>query len=281
MVFELLGELDELAVQGRDRPDQGQDGRSVGSATMVGAWSWGARRAACSCTALAWAPRWRPARTRAAARVAREGCRPRVGVGAIWSTARASRLPTWVPKAASDPGRTPQQAAELVDLPSAGPDQALVGAGQDLDRLGQLAVAGDGAVVVPVGPDQVGQDLGVPGIGLGARDGVAVAVAAGGQRADRIHLIAGRDQRAQEQAAVGLGPDHDLGRVGDQASQQLMQRGQPGQPLSHPPGRHDPAALVHDGHIMVGLGPVQPDKQHPSSSPGSTSRSSLRKPATP
>jgi hypothetical protein len=59
-----------------------------------------------------------------------------------------------------------QQAAELVDLPSAGPDQALVGAGQDLDRLGQLAVAGDGAVVVPVGPDQVGQDLGIGSIGL-------------------------------------------------------------------------------------------------------------------
>lgn len=82
--------------------------------------------------------------------------------------------------------------------------------------------------------DQVGQDFGVPGIGLGARDGVAVAVAAGGQRVDRIYLIAGRDQRAHEQAAVGLGPDHDLGRVGDQAGQQLMQDGQPGQPLSHP-----------------------------------------------
>jgi hypothetical protein len=110
---------------------------------------------------------------------------------------------------------------------------------------------------------------------------VAVAVAADGQRVDRIHLIAGRDQRAHEQAAVGLGPDHDLGRVGDQAGQQLMQHGQPGQPLGHPPGRHHPAALVHDGHIMVLLGPVQPDEQHPSSSPGSTCWSSLRKPATP
>src|SRR4029453_9746261 len=167
---------------------------------MVGAWSWGARRAAGSCTALAWAPRWRPARTRAAASLARERCRPRVGVGATWSTARASRLPTWVPKAASDPGRTPQQAAELVDLPSAGPDQAPGGGGQNLDRLGQLAVTSDRAVVVPVGPDQVGQDLGVPCIGLGTRNGVAVAVAADGQRVDRIHLIAGRDQRPHEQA---------------------------------------------------------------------------------
>jgi hypothetical protein len=41
-----------------------------------------------------------------------------------------------------------------------------VGAGLHLDRLGQVAVAGDRAVVV-VGPDQVGQDLGVGGIGLG------------------------------------------------------------------------------------------------------------------
>jgi hypothetical protein len=30
MVFELLGELDELQIQGRDHPDQGQGGRSVG-----------------------------------------------------------------------------------------------------------------------------------------------------------------------------------------------------------------------------------------------------------
>jgi hypothetical protein len=57
-----------------------------------------------------------------------------------------------------------------------------VGPGQDLDRLGQLAVASDWAVVVPVGADQVGQDLGIASIGLGPRGLMAVAVAADGQR---------------------------------------------------------------------------------------------------
>ena len=42
-----------------------------------------------------------------------------------------------------------------------------------------------------------------------------------------------------------------------------MQDRQPGQPFGHPPGAHDPAGLLHDGHIMVLLGPVEPDKQHP------------------
>jgi hypothetical protein len=156
-----------------------------------------------------------------------------------------------------------------------------VGAGQHLDRLGQLGVAGNRAVVVPIGPDQVGQDLGVPRIGLGARDGVAVAVAADLKRVDRIDLVAGRDQGPDEQAAVGLGPHHDLGRILSMGGQQLVQDRQPSQPSATPPGRHHRSELVHDGHIMVLLGPVQPNKQHPSSSPGSTCWSSLRKPATP
>jgi hypothetical protein len=110
---------------------------------------------------------------------------------------------------------------------------------------------------------------------------MAVAVAADGQRIDRIDLVAGRHQRAHEQATIGLGPHHHLGRILSMGGEQLLQRSQPGQPLSHPPGRQNPSALGHDGHIMVFLGPIEPDKQHPSSSPGSTCRSSQRKPATP
>ena len=58
-------------------------------------------------------------------------------------------------------------------------------AGEHLDRFRLGAVAGDRAVVVPVGADQIGQQLGVGGIGLGARDVVAVAVAGHRQRVDR------------------------------------------------------------------------------------------------
>jgi hypothetical protein len=56
---------------------------------------------------------------------------------------------------------------------------------------------------------------------------VAVAVAADGQRVDRIDLVAGRDQRPDEQAAVGLGPHHHLDRISPMGGKQLMQRGQP------------------------------------------------------
>jgi hypothetical protein len=61
----------------------------------------------------------------------------------------------------------PQRAAQRVGVPLPGPDQALVGAGEHLDRLGLRAVGGDLAVVVPVGADQVGQHLGVGAVGLG------------------------------------------------------------------------------------------------------------------
>jgi len=62
-----------------------------------------------------------------------------------------------------------QCAAELVDLPLAGPDQILVRPGGDLDRLGEVAVSGDAAVVVAVGAHHVGQHLGVAAVGLRAR----------------------------------------------------------------------------------------------------------------
>ena len=74
-------------------------------------------------------------------------------------------------------------------------------AGENFDRFRVEAVAGDAAVVVPVGADQIGQQLGVGGIGFGARDMVAVAVVRHRQRVDRIHLIAGGGQRPHPQAA--------------------------------------------------------------------------------
>jgi hypothetical protein len=68
---------------------------------------------------------------------------------------------------------------------------------------------------------------------------------------------------APNQAPVGLGPDHHLGRGAGVGGQQLLQRRQPGQPLGHPASTNHPAALGHDDHIMVLLSPIQPDKQHP------------------
>ena len=151
---------------------------------------------------------------------------PRLGVGRDASTASG---------VSARPGRRrpperrrvvlPQRRAQRVGLPVARPDQHLVGPGEHLDRLDDLAVAGDRAMVVPVGAHQVGQQLGVAGIGLRARDVVAVAIAGGGHRVDREHLIARRDERGDEQAPVGLDPDDHLGRIFGMRSDQLVETG--------------------------------------------------------
>jgi hypothetical protein len=82
--------------------------------------------------------------------------------------------------------------------------------GEDLDRLGFGAVAGYRAVVVPVGADQVGQQLGIARIGFRAGDLTAVAIACHGERVDHIHPLPGRTQGLHPQAAIGFDADHHL-----------------------------------------------------------------------
>ena len=59
-----------------------------------------------------------------------------------------------------------QRAAQGVGVPSACPDRVLMGPGENLDRFRIGTVAGDWVVVVPVGAYQIGQQLGVGGIGF-------------------------------------------------------------------------------------------------------------------
>lgn len=58
----------------------------------------------------------------------------------------------------------PQRRTQSTGLPLPRPDQILMRPGQGFHCLGQLAVAGDRAVVLPIGTHQVGQDLRFPGI---------------------------------------------------------------------------------------------------------------------
>jgi hypothetical protein len=106
-----------------------------------------------------------------------------------------------------------------------------MGAGENFDRFGIGAVAGDAAVVVPVGADQIGQQFGIGGIGFGARDVVAVAVVGHRQRVDRIYLIAGGGQRPHPQAAVGFDADHRLFGFLSVRRDQLVQLPDAGQSL--------------------------------------------------
>ena len=122
-----------------------------------------------------------------------------------------------------------QRAAQAVGVAGARPDQILVRSGQHLDRLGVAAVAGDPAMVVPVGAHQISQQFGIRGIGLGSRDVVAVAVAGRRQRVDREHLISGCGQAIHPQAPVGFDTDHDLAGFLGVRSHQLVKHPHAGQ----------------------------------------------------
>ena len=156
-----------------------------------------------------------------------------------------------------------QRTAQRVGLPGTRPDQTLVGAGQHLDRLRIGAVAGDPAMVVSVGAHQIGQQFGIAGVGFGARDVVAVAVAGHRHRIDRKHLIARRAQRRHPQATVGFNADRRLvgfvGMLGDQ----LVQLPDTSQPLRQPARRQTVPGLIHHIKVVMVLGPVIPDENHP------------------
>lgn len=119
--------------------------------------------------------------------------------------------------------------------------------------------------MVAVGADQIGQHPRIPAVRLGPGDGVALSIAAGRQRIDRDHLVAGRHQRPDQQASVGLDPDHHLGRVARIHRDELVQPGHPGHPIGDSlTGQHAPVG-GHQAHVMVALGPIDPDQQHGSS----------------
>ena len=121
-------------------------------------------------------------------------------------------------------------------------------------------------MVVPVGAYQIGQQFGIGGIGFGARDVVAVAIAGHRQRVDREHLIAGRGQRPHPQAAVGFDADHHLIGFLDVLGDQLVQLPDPGQPLGQPPRCQPLTSLVHQIHIVVVFRPVIAHEDHQSAS---------------
>jgi hypothetical protein len=74
-----------------------------------------------------------------------------------------------------------------------------------------------------VGADQIGQQLGVAGIGFRAGDLMAVAVAGHRQRVHRIHLVPGRTEGLYPQAAIGFDADHHLAGILGVGSHQFVE----------------------------------------------------------
>jgi hypothetical protein len=92
---------------------------------------------------------------------------------------------------------------------------------------------------------------------------MALPIAAGRQRVDPIDLVASSGQRADQQPPVGLDPDDDSGRLLSMVSDQLMQPGHALDPIRHPSRGQQLTIVGEQAHVMVSLGPVDPNKDHP------------------
>jgi len=152
--------------------------------------------------------------------------------------------------------------AHRVHLSLPRPDQALVGTCQDLDGLRKLGVTGDHAVVQPVRAHEVGERLGVAGVGLRARAHVALAVARQSQGVDRVEAVAGRDERLDEQAPIGLDADDHLVSIRRVRRERSMQSRHPREAVRDALPHQDRSCVVDDTDVVVGLGPVDPHVDH-------------------
>jgi len=98
---------------------------------------------------------------------------------------------------------------------------------------------------------------------------MAFSVARRLQRVDRIDGVTGSDQRLDPRPAVGLDPDQHLLRLGtllQVITDQGVQDGQTGHPLRKSTPDLNPALVIFDLDVVMGLGPVITDEQSPSSS---------------
>ena len=74
-----------------------------------------------------------------------------------------------------------------------------------------------------VGADQISKHLRVTRIRLGARDVVAIPIPRRCQRVDRVHLIAGSDERRDPQTTICLDPHDHLGRIANVVGDELVE----------------------------------------------------------
>ncbi len=158
-----------------------------------------------------------------------------------------------------------EQRPDLVADLLARPHRVLLGTSEHPDRLCQRGIGRQQPVCSGIGAQDVGQQRRVGGIGFRTRHLVAGPVAGGSQRVDRIDRPTGRPQRGHEQAVILLDRycDRILRGVAS-LGQQVQQRSEPGGVVADSSASDHRAAVVDDGDIVVGLGPVDSTEQgHP------------------
>ena len=158
-----------------------------------------------------------------------------------------------------------------------------MGPGRDLDMLGELGVPSDRAVMRPVHPDDLSQQMSIRGIRLRPRRRMPLPIARHLHRVDRIDGVTGGQQRLHPRPPLGLDPNLHLIRLARRVKMfrdQLVQRGDSGQSLRQPPPGQQPPGIIFDLDVVIGLSPIVADKQH-SAPPLVINRSEpRRRPAT-
>ncbi len=126
-------------------------------------------------------------------------------------------------------------------------------ASQDLERLGEVRVAGNRPMVVAIRAHEIGEHFGVAGVGLGPRSHMPFAIPAGCQRIDRIDQIATRAQGAHQQPAIGLDAHDHLARLGRMFEDQSTELTNAGDALGDPLLGQNPSALIHQTDVVMGF----------------------------
>jgi hypothetical protein len=112
---------------------------------------------------------------------------------------------------------------------------------------------------VPVGATRSANTLASPGP-TWPESCLPAAVAAHHLRVDRIHLVAGRQQRPDQQPPVGLDPHRHLCWLLGMGGHQRVQLAHARRPIGDPPGGQHGSVLIQQAQVMVAFAPVHPKK---------------------
>jgi hypothetical protein len=153
-----------------------------------------------------------------------------------------------------------QQRRQLVDGGDPHLDQVAAGPHDGAQRHRLIGVRGGGLQLVRAQPQVLGDHRGVPGVGLGPGQHLAVPPGLDRVRADRHHRVPGLQQQVDQAAVGALDRDRHAaglpvpGQAADQQRDPVrgMPDGEPG---------HDLARSVHHAYRMRLGGPVDPGEE--------------------
>jgi len=149
-----------------------------------------------------------------------------------------------------------EQAAQLVGERGALGDEIVAAAHERAQGSDIVGGRHERSEAMPVGTQDVGEHIGIAGIGLAAGGAVARAAGFDDVRMDRDHRMTGFDQRVDEQAGGPLDGNGQFGRRRELA-QGRQQRGEAGRVVADLLARDDLAGAVDNADGMACAAPIQ------------------------